>query len=64
MSVLSRRVGEEIVIADDIRVMVVAFSGQTIRLGITRVTRDGARNALARSFPFAGAAPAANALFR
>jgi carbon storage regulator len=35
MLVLSRRLGEEIVIADDIRVMVVALNGQTVRLGIT-----------------------------
>jgi carbon storage regulator len=35
MLVLSRRVGEEIVIADNIRLTVVMVSGQTIRLGIT-----------------------------
>jgi carbon storage regulator len=35
MLVLSRRIGEEIVIADDIRVMVVALNCQTVRLGIT-----------------------------
>jgi carbon storage regulator len=34
MLVLTRRVGEEIVIADNIRVRVVAISGQRIRLGI------------------------------
>jgi carbon storage regulator CsrA len=35
MLVLTRRVGEEIVIADNIRVMVVTVRGQTTRLGIT-----------------------------
>jgi carbon storage regulator len=35
MLVLTRRVGEEIVIADNIRVTVVMVKGQTIRLGIT-----------------------------
>jgi carbon storage regulator len=35
MLVLSRRIGEEIVIADDIRVMVVALNRQSVRLGIT-----------------------------
>jgi carbon storage regulator len=35
MLVLTRRVGEEIVIAGNIRVMVVAVKGQTVRLGIT-----------------------------
>jgi carbon storage regulator len=35
MLVLTRRVGEEIVIAGNIRVMVVMVKGQTTRLGIT-----------------------------
>ena len=35
MLVLSRRVGEEVVIADAIRVTVVAVKGQRVRLGIT-----------------------------
>jgi carbon storage regulator len=35
MLVLSRRIGEEIVIADDIRVTVVAVKGQRVRIGIT-----------------------------
>jgi carbon storage regulator len=35
MLVLTRRVGEEIVIADNIRVTVVMVRGRTIRLGIT-----------------------------
>jgi carbon storage regulator len=35
MLVLSRRAGEEIVIARDIRVTVVAVNGQRVRLGIT-----------------------------
>ncbi len=35
MLVLSRRIGEEIVIAGDIRVTVVAINGQTVRLGVT-----------------------------
>jgi carbon storage regulator len=38
MLVLTRRVGEEIVIADNIRIKVVAVSGQRIRLGITAPT--------------------------
>ena len=35
MLVLSRRIGEEIVIAGDIRVTIVAVKGQRVRLGIT-----------------------------
>lgn len=35
MLVLSRRIGEEIVIAGDIRLTVVAVSGQRVRLGIS-----------------------------
>ena len=35
MLVLSRRVGEEIAIANDIRVTVVAIQGQRVRLGIS-----------------------------
>jgi carbon storage regulator len=35
MLVLTRRVGEEIVIAGNIRLAVVAAKGRTIRLGIT-----------------------------
>jgi carbon storage regulator len=35
MLVLTRRAGEEIVIAGNIRVMVVAVNGQKVRLGIT-----------------------------
>jgi carbon storage regulator len=38
MLVLSRRVGEEIVIDGNIRVRVVLVKGQTIRLGITAPT--------------------------
>jgi carbon storage regulator len=38
MLVLTRRVGEEIVIAGDIRVRVVAVKGRTIRLGVTAPT--------------------------
>ena len=34
MLVLSRRVGEELVIADNIRVRVVSVNGQRIKLGI------------------------------
>lgn len=35
MLVLTRRIGEEIVIADDIRVRVVGVKGERVRLGIT-----------------------------
>jgi len=35
MLVLSRRVGEEIVIAGDIHVTVVAIKGNQVRLGVT-----------------------------
>jgi carbon storage regulator len=35
MLVLTRRIGEEIVIADNIRVTVVAVNGQRVRVGIT-----------------------------
>lgn len=35
MLVLTRRIGEEIVIADDIRVRVVRVKGERVRLGIT-----------------------------
>jgi carbon storage regulator len=35
MLVLTRRIGEEIVIAGNIRVTVVAVNGQKVRLGIT-----------------------------
>ncbi len=35
MLVLTRRIGEEIVIADDIRVRIVAVDGQKVRLGVT-----------------------------
>ena len=35
MLVLSRRVGEEIVIGDGIRVTVVAVQGDRVRLGVT-----------------------------
>jgi carbon storage regulator len=35
MLVLTRRVGEEVVIASDIRLKVVMIRGNTIRLGIT-----------------------------
>ena len=35
MLVLSRRIGEEIVIAGDIRVRIVAVDGQKVRLGVT-----------------------------
>jgi carbon storage regulator len=39
MLVLSRKVGEEIVIAGDIHVMVVAIQGATVRIGI-RAPKD------------------------
>ena len=35
MLVLTRRIGEEIVIGDDIRVTVVAIEGSKVRLGVT-----------------------------
>ena len=35
MLVLTRRIGEEIVIAGDIRVAVLMVTGNTVRLGIT-----------------------------
>jgi carbon storage regulator len=35
MLVLTRRIGEEVVIAGDIRVSVVAINGHRVRLGIT-----------------------------
>jgi carbon storage regulator len=35
MLVLTRRIGEEVVIADNIRVTVVAVQGNQVRLGIT-----------------------------
>jgi carbon storage regulator len=35
MLVLSRRIGEEIVIAGDIRVTIVGVKGQRVRVGIT-----------------------------
>ena len=35
MLVLTRRLGEEIVIAEDIRVTVVSVKGERVRLGIT-----------------------------
>jgi carbon storage regulator len=35
MLVLSRKVGEEIIIADNIRVRVVSIQGNQIRLGLT-----------------------------
>ena len=35
MLVLTRRIGEEIVIAADIRVRIVAVDGQKVRLGVT-----------------------------
>jgi carbon storage regulator len=38
MLVLTRRVGQEIVIADDIRVKVLAVNGKNVRLGITAAT--------------------------
>ena len=34
MLVLTRRIGEEIVIAGDIRVRILGINGQTVRLGI------------------------------
>jgi carbon storage regulator len=73
MLVLTRRIGEEIVIADDIRVMVVALSCQAVRLGITAPpsisvdrkevhTRRRATNGPPRLIPSKRAAPAAEAL--
>jgi carbon storage regulator len=38
MLVLTRRIGEEILIADNVRVMVVAIKGKRVRLGITAPT--------------------------
>ncbi len=35
MLVLSRRIGEEIVIAGQIRIKVTGFKGQSVRIGIT-----------------------------
>jgi carbon storage regulator len=35
MLVLSRRVGENLVIGDDIRVTVVAIHGDTVRIGVS-----------------------------
>jgi carbon storage regulator len=35
MLVLSRRIGEEIIIAGDIRVTIVGVKGQRVRVGIT-----------------------------
>jgi carbon storage regulator len=35
MLVLSRRIGEEIVIADEIRVAIIGVKGQRVRVGIT-----------------------------
>jgi carbon storage regulator len=35
MLVLTRRIGEEIVIADDVRVTVLAVCGKRVHLGIT-----------------------------
>ncbi len=35
MLVLSRRVGEEIIISDNIRVTVVAVQGDRVRIGVT-----------------------------
>jgi len=51
MLVLSRRIGEEIIIAHDIRVTVVAVFGQRVRLGITapRSVPVARREVLARS---------------
>ena len=72
MLVLSRRIGEEIVIADDIRVMVVALNCQTVRLGITAEpsitvdreevhARRRALTAPGNSLPSEGAPPDADA---
>jgi carbon storage regulator len=49
MLVLSRRVGEEIIIADNIRITVTAIKGDKVRLGITappevRVDREEIHN--------------------
>jgi carbon storage regulator len=48
MLVLSRRIGEEIVIADKIRVRIVAIRGDQVRIGVTappsvRVDREEIR---------------------
>jgi carbon storage regulator len=51
MLVLTRRIGEEIIIAGDIRVTVIAVQGQRVRLGITAtpsITIDRAEIALRR----------------
>ena len=60
MLVLSRRIGEEIVIADEICVRIVAVNGQRVRLGITapRSVPVARRELLTRS-P-GGARPEAN----
>ncbi len=56
MLVLSRRIGEEIVIAGNIRVTVAAVKGQTVRLGITapsaiRVVREELLGKCSQSAP-------------
>jgi carbon storage regulator len=52
MLVLTRRVGEEIIIASEIRVTIVAVNGQRVRLGITapRSVNVARRELLARNF--------------
>ena len=35
MLVLTRKVGEEIIIGDDIRIMVVAVEGEKVRIGVS-----------------------------
>lgn len=64
MLVLTRRVGEEIVIGDDIRVTVLEVRGQQVRLGIVapqsvRVLREEIVNrpAASANVPFVRARP-------
>jgi carbon storage regulator len=57
MLVLSRKIGEEVVIGGDIRIRVLAIQGQRVRLGITAPVavpvwrEEKARAAEAESLP-------------
>jgi carbon storage regulator len=62
MLVLTRRVGEQIVIADDIRITVAAISGNKVRLGISapdgiRVDRQEVHERRLRAEDHAGLLP-------
>ena len=60
MLVLTRRIGEEIVIAGNIRVAVVAVDGNKIRLGVTAPRSvPVARSELLAEHPEGAAAPGA-----